>query len=86
MNDKPNGWRLDRTVPLAVVGVLLAQTIGIGAWVGAMSARVSAVEQAMADQRETPEQMARLDERLAGVQRDIAAIHAMLTRNGRGYR
>ena len=78
MNDARNGWRLDRTIPIAVVGVLVVQTIGIGAWVGTMSARVSNIEITLSELRRNPVDIARIEATVEAIQEDVRMIRSAL--------
>lgn len=62
-----SGWHLDKKVPLALIGVLLLQTFGIGWWSSDVSARTTQAEKSIAQlqefQMESVAVLSRLDER-----------------------
>lgn len=62
------GWHLDKKVPIALLGMILLQTFGMGWWAANVEARVTKTEKGLDQlesyQKQTIDLLARLDERL----------------------
>lgn len=77
-------WHLDRRVTGGLILAVLAQTVGIGIWAGAMNARMDATERAMNDLKAreaiSSAQIARTTEVLARIEERVAQQTALLLR------
>ena len=76
------GWRLERTVPVAL---LLAVTIQAAAglmWAGRAAARIDEIEHRVTDQRGVGERLARLEALIAAQTAQLTRIEAKLDRSG----
>jgi hypothetical protein len=51
-----------RKIPVAVITVLLVQTIGALLWAGGAAARIETLEERVGEQRQVAERLARLEE------------------------
>ena len=70
-----NGWRIDKSIPITVLAVLLAQSLAVGIWVGSIDMRVQAAETWV--EATTKE---RHDARIAVIESHMPDIRAMLDR------
>mgnify|MGYP001558037999 CR=1 FL=1 len=70
-----NGWRIDKRVPVTVLGILLAQSVGFGIWVGAIDTKVEASETWIAETK-----LERVDARMSVLESQILDIRAALGR------
>ena len=74
-NGNGNGWCIDKRIPVAVVALVLAQSLAIGIWAGSISTRVEASETAI----ETIT-LGRHEARVSVLESQIDAIRATLDR------
>lgn len=78
-----SGWRLERRVPLAVLGAIILQCGGVVVWATWQEARLQAVERSQAQQSGLNEKFARLEERIDSLRGDIARLSKQVERVGR---
>ena len=75
MNGDHNGWCIDKRIPIAVVALILAQSLAIGIWVGSIDTRVEAAEEQI--DRMGPE---RHESRISVLESQMSDIRATLNR------
>jgi hypothetical protein len=79
MSDR-EGWHLDKRIPLALIGIILLQTGVFGTWVGAISARVAAVEAWQVSNQKIDTRLAVLENQNTEIRRTLDAIEITLRR------
>lgn len=67
-------WKLDRRIPIAVIGALVMQMMGAIIWVTELDARVSYVENQSLGNINANEKFARLEERLDAIRQNVDSI------------
>jgi hypothetical protein len=70
-------WKVDRTVPLAVIVTMALQTVGAVWWAATLSARVNQLETNQVSSERTgriEEQVIRLREDLGDIKTDLKAL------------
>jgi hypothetical protein len=75
--DNPNGWHLDKRVPVAIILVLIGQIFGFGYIYASLETRVAHLEGGL---REQVYAMRQVPERLAGIEATLLAIKERLDR------
>lgn len=60
-------WHLDKRVPIALIVALVAQTLAVGLWAGAVNQRLHTVEIGVVQQREQNERLIRVEEKLVAL-------------------
>ncbi len=73
-----SGWTFNRTISVSVVIGLLANVAGWVWWASSLTAASNLANQQITALTILPERMARVEERVAAMQRDVAEIKASL--------
>jgi hypothetical protein len=60
-------WHLDKRVPIALIVALVAQTLTVGLWAGAVNQRLHAVERGGLQQQEQNMRLVRVEEKLVAL-------------------
>ena len=76
--EQPEGWRLERRVPLTLIAALLVQLATLVAWAAWLEARVSAMERAAEETQALDARVARLEGRVDAVRTDVMFIRRRL--------
>lgn len=76
--DAHEAWQIERKVPVALIGVVLAQTFAIAWWGSAMSTRVDQLERQAVAASSQSERIVRLEEKIGGIQQGISEIKSMM--------
>ena len=72
MSDEPaNHWHLDKRVPIALIFVILLQTVTLGVWVGSVQERVGRNERDIEAASTTGERLARVETLLETILRRL---------------
>jgi hypothetical protein len=71
-------WHLDKKVPIALIGTLLAQTIAIVWWAANLSTRVDALERQYLANVPRMESVIRLETKVDGLTSGLQELKAML--------
>lgn len=66
-------WKIDRHIPVAIIGVILLQTFGMGWWAATMASRMSAAEISIARQDTKNE---RFDDKIATLEGNVIGLKA----------
>ena len=78
----PAPFRLDRQIPVALIGALVLQT-GLGLlWAGGAAERIAALERRMERQSGVAERLARLEAQAVASQASLTRIEAKLDAEG----
>jgi hypothetical protein len=82
MIDEPDSapsksWRIDRTIPVSLIVVILIQTFGLFAWAMGLQSRVAMLENTSV----TREAFARLDEKMNSMKDDMAGLKKDMAEN-----
>ncbi len=73
-----SGWTFQRTISIGVVIGLLANVAGWVWWASSLTAASNVANQQISTLVVLPERVARIEERVAAMQRDVAEIKAGL--------
>lgn len=74
-------WHLDKRIPVALIGVLVVQTLAIGIWVGTISARVDSAETWITENRKLDARLSVLESHMSDIKR---ILERMADRQERG--
>lgn len=80
MTESPDNqsWHLDKKVPIAIIGTLIAQTMGLGIWAGATGSRIDALERAMVTSAPQAERVVRIETKVEALKDSLTEIKAIL--------
>ena len=78
MADDDSHWTLDRRIPLAVVGTIVAQTVAIIIWGTTLTNRVTALEETAKNDAPRRDQFIELRVEFRQVQENIAEIKRLI--------
>jgi chemotaxis signal transduction protein len=59
--DTSNHWHLDKRVPIALIVVIMLQTVTLGVWVGSVQERVARNERDIESASDVGERLARVE-------------------------
>lgn len=75
MEPKDSGWiRFEPKLPWAIIVTLVLQALGIVVWAAQLDARVRQLEVVDENRRDVVEKIARLEERIVGLQTNVGEI------------
>jgi hypothetical protein len=89
MTDTPKkeGWKIDRHIPVAIIVVILLQTLAAGWWVGevdtrviALEARTKVLEEKVDENRNTLGLIGRIEERVEALKDNLTRIEKKIDR------
>lgn len=82
-NDQPvQRWSIDKHIPVALILSIVIQTAGIIWWASSITARVDALERSLADSRNLPERIARVEGFLTSINDTLSRIDRKLDQRG----
>lgn len=71
MTKHMRGWKLDKTVPISVLLMIIVQLVMLIYWASYLSARVDYTERAVSTLPKISEQLARIEERVEGLREEM---------------
>ena len=78
MDEDNSAWHLDKRVPIAIIGAIIVQTIGIGFWIGSTSTRIDVIERSMVTLAPQSERIVRLETKLDMMKDSLTEIKNLL--------
>ncbi len=69
-------WHLDKRIPLALIGAILAQTAIAAAWVSSTNERITALEQWRTDNKEVAADIAVIKSQITDIKDTLERIDA----------
>ena len=71
-------WKIDKSIPVAVIVTLIAQAVLIGAWVGTISQRLSGVEEKLKSRDVEIAKSAKMEANIEQIYRMLARIEEQI--------
>ncbi len=72
MTKPADGWKIDKSIPVSVLLMVVLQLVMLVYWASYLSARVDYMERAVTVLPRMSEQLARIEERVDGLRREAS--------------